>query len=54
LESFGGEGRGGNIFNLICLVQFLEGEDEGSKIPQDPLFAFSNWSFFLGRDGISL
>jgi len=33
-ESFGGAGRGGEIFNLKCLVQFLEGEGregEGSK-----------------------
>jgi len=28
-ESFGGEGMGGEIFNLKCLVQFLEGEGRG-------------------------
>jgi len=34
LEGRGGAGRGGEIFNLKCLVQFLEGEGregEGSK-----------------------
>jgi len=34
LEGRGGEGRGGEIFNLKCLVQFFEGEGregEGSK-----------------------
>ncbi|AES66077.1 hypothetical protein MTR_2g062260 [Medicago truncatula] len=30
-ESFGGEGRGENIFNLKCLVQFLEGEGRGAN-----------------------
>jgi len=40
-ESFGGEGRGGKIFNLKCLVRFLEGERRGanfialSKLPLD-------------------
>jgi hypothetical protein len=36
LESFGGEGMGGNILKFMCLVQFLGGEgreEEGSKIP---------------------
>jgi len=27
----GGEGRGGEIFNLKCLVQFLEGEGRGGE-----------------------
>jgi len=26
-----GAGRGGEIFNLKCLVQFLEGEGRGGK-----------------------
>ena len=29
LEGRGGEGRGGEIFNLKCLVQFLEGKVRG-------------------------
>jgi len=28
----GGEGRGGKIFNLKCLVQFLEGEGRGGEM----------------------
>jgi len=44
-----GKKRGANIFNLTCLVQFLEGDwrkEEGSI----PLFAFPKLEFF-GRDG---
>jgi hypothetical protein len=36
MEGRGGERRSGNIFNEMCLVQFLGGEgrgEEGSKIP---------------------
>jgi len=28
----GGAGRGGEIFNLKCLVQFLEGEGRGANL----------------------
>ncbi|AES88276.2 F-box/RNI/FBD-like domain protein [Medicago truncatula] len=31
LEGRGGEGRGGEIFNLKCLVQFLEGKGRGGE-----------------------
>jgi len=31
LEGRGGEGRGGVIFNLKCLVQFLEREGRGAN-----------------------
>jgi len=44
-----GKKRGANIFNLTCLVQFLERDwrkEEGSI----PLFAFPKLEFF-GRDG---
>jgi len=30
-ESFGGKGRGEEIFNLKCLVQFLEEEGRGGE-----------------------
>jgi len=32
LEGNGGEGRGGEIFNLKCLVQFLEGEGREANL----------------------
>jgi len=31
LEGREGEGRGGEIFNLKCLVQFLEGDGRGAN-----------------------
>jgi hypothetical protein len=49
------EGRGGNIFNEMCLVQFLGGEvrgEEGSKIPHILNFCFPpNWGDLEGRGG---
>ena len=54
----GGEGRGWNLFNLTCLVQFLEGkgrEEEGSKNLHRLIYCFPpNWSFLEGREGVQL
>jgi hypothetical protein len=51
----GREGRGGNIFIYLCLVQFLGGEgmrEEGSKIPYKPTFCFPpNWGDLEGSGG---
>jgi hypothetical protein len=56
LEGFGGEGRGGNIFNLMYLVQFLGGEgrdEEGSKLPHKLTFCFPpNWGDLEGREAL--
>jgi len=42
----GWEGRGENIFNLTCLIQFLEGERRGANSLQDPCFASPKLEFF--------
>jgi hypothetical protein len=51
-ESFEGEGRGGKIFNLTCLVQFSEGKSRVVKSFQDPLFASLQIGVFRRGDEI--
>jgi len=40
----GGEGKGGDIFNLKCLVQCLEGEERGGEMRGSNFIALSKLS----------
>jgi len=54
-DSFGRNGRGGNIFNLTCLIQFFFGEGDGRGEKQNPFkthfFVFSKIIVFQRRWG---